>query len=350
MDLRWWPVLIAGIGCLAVGAGLALLLPMGQVRRQLRPLANVGRLTRLPEYVRMVRLRSASAIVTVVLLAVVFGAAVVAGARPLGLSSGGLDAAHSEDIMLCVGDSVTDPATGTFLDYFARHAPAYDTERIGLTSRTVRVVPLTRDYQYAAGRFGDYAELAQIQADIDANKSVAPAALAGMHNRVDAFSPPVSYVDYAPSVQDVLALCMTGFPSFEDKSSHRRSLIYLGPSGIRSPQERRPSLFTAQQITDMAAQGGIQVNAVTPAVGGTTAPTSDTTLRLITESSGGQYMPYRDTGALAAALDTIRNKPPRVVAGGGAGTAASPDAPTTVLVAALAACVLLSAFVAVARR
>ena len=113
---------------------------------------------------------------------------------------------------------------------------------------------------------------------------------------------PVRYVDYAPSVEDILALCMTGFPSFEHKSTHRRSLIYLGPSTIRSPGETRPSMFTDQRATDMAATAGIQINVISP------SGQENNTLRTTSESTGGQYFRIDPSGAdLSAQLDSIRS-------------------------------------------
>ena len=121
-----------------------------------------------------------------------FGAATWAAARPTGASKD-FDAAHPEDIMLCVGQPVTDAATAELLDYFARQAiTSPQAQRIGLTSVNRRLVPLTRDHQYAAARFGDYAGAHQAQSA--------------------SFAPPVPYTDYAASVNDVLALCLSGFP------------------------------------------------------------------------------------------------------------------------------------------
>jgi len=68
--LTWWPVAVAGFACLVVAVLLAALLPMEQVRRQLRRLANTSRLTRLPEYARVARARLLSMLVAVVLLVV----------------------------------------------------------------------------------------------------------------------------------------------------------------------------------------------------------------------------------------------------------------------------------------
>jgi hypothetical protein len=292
MDLKWWPVAFAGLVCLAAAFALATLLPMEQIRRQLRPLANTVRLTRLPEYARVARARSLSMIVTIVLLVLLFGAAVLATARPTGWSAELGTSEAPEDIMLCVGEPVTEQATGEFLTYFARQATTYGTQRIGLTSPNRRVVPLTRDYQYAAGRFNDFAEAARMPADAADDKAAA-------------FSPSVSYVDYAPSVEDILALCMTGFPAFEHKSTHRRSLIYLGPSTMRGPQETRPSLLTDQRTTEMAVNAGIQINVVNPS-----GQESDA-LRTLTESTGGQYFRTGPSGTdLSAQLDGIRSNAP----------------------------------------
>lgn len=287
MDLRWWPVAVAGLICLAAAVTLAVLVPMEQERRQLRPLANTTRLTRLPEYARVARARAMSTIVTIVLLVLLFGAGVLAFARPTGWSWAAETSRTPEDIMLCVGEPVTEDITGEFLTYFARQAMTYGTERIGLTSPNRRVVPLTRDYQYAAGRFGDFANAARVGADKSA-----------------AFSPAVTYVDYARSVEDILALCMTGFPSFEDRSARTRSVIYLGPSAIRDPDETRPSLFDRQRASDMANDAGIQVNALTTSAQGGE-------LQSIAESTGGQFFRvdagHRD---LTATLDDIRANPP----------------------------------------
>ena len=211
------------MACLAGAVALAMLLPMEQVRRQLRRMANSSRLTRLPEYARVARTRLVSMLVTVILLGLLFGAAVLASARPTGWWWSSAAADPQQDVMLCVGQPVTDKTTGAFLTYFADQARTYGTQRIGLTSPNRRVIPMTRDYQFAGGKLGDLAKLSQDRAD---DTPVGTAS----------FSPAVSYVDYASSVEDVLALCMTGFPSFDSKSTHRRTLIYLGPGQTRAPE------------------------------------------------------------------------------------------------------------------
>jgi hypothetical protein len=331
VELSWWPVAVAGFACLVIAIALASLAPMDQVRRRLRPLAHTARLTRLPEYTRLARTRLLAMIVTLVLLVVVFGSAVLASARPTGWAwSAGTEVPH--DIMLCVGEPVTAPATGQFLTYFAGQAKTYGTQRIGLTSPTRRVVPMTRDYQYAAGRFGDFARVA-LGTD------------AASEARAAEFAPAVTYVDYASGVDDVLALCMTGFPSFKEKSTHRRSVIYLGPSSIRAPDETRPALFVDQRVTDMANQAGIQINVITTSPRGREA-----TLRSITESTAGKFF-YYNPDALSADLDAIRDDPPPAMLPGGAGVIGwSSDDPAVPLIVAVVVSALLCVSLAVLRR
>jgi hypothetical protein len=342
VGLTWGPVAIAGFACLAAVIALAMLLPMEQARRQLRPLANTTRLTRLPEYAWLARTRALSMILTIVLLVLMFGAAALASARPSGWLWALDGSDPPEDIMLCVGEPATDPTVSEFLNYFAAQSRTYGTERIGLTSSNRRVVPLTRDYQYAAERFGDVAGLARMHTDSD----VPPPELATMRREAARFSPAVSYVDYAPSTADLLALCMTGFPSFEAQSTHRRSVIYLGPGELRARDETRATLFTDQRVKDMATEAGVQINALVPSSQNTDA------LASIVESTGGQSFPIQpDDPDMAADLDAIRTSPPEAALY--AGTAAVGwfgDSPNIPLIVAVAASTLLCLALVVLRR
>lgn len=333
MVLTWWPVAVAGFTCLAIAVALALLLPMEQVRRQLRPMANTSRLTRLPEYARLARARLVSMLVAVVLLGLLFGTAVLVSARPSGWWWSSAPTDPPQDVMLCVGQQVTEGTTGGFLTYFAGQARTYGTQRIGLTSANRRVIPMTRDYQYVAGKLGDLAQLSQDQAD-DAAAGTA------------SFSPAVSYVDYAPSVEDILALCMTGFPSFDSPSPQRRSLIYLGPGQVREPGEPRRSLLTAEQVSTMASDAGIQINALSPS--GRTAGA----LPSIAKSSGGQYFSLENRESqLSGDLDAIRSRPPAATAPADeAVTSWFGDAPAVPLAVAVLASTLLCLSLMVLRR
>lgn len=325
MDLTWWPVALVGSAGLAVVVALAALLPMAAARRQLRPLANLARLTRLPEYAKVARLRSLSTVVTLVVLTVMFCAATWAASRPT-VAGTDFDAAHPEDIMLCVGQPVTDPATGELLGYFARQAvnsPA--AQRIGLTSVNRRLVPLTRDHQYAAARFGEYA---------------------GARTRQSAsFAPPVPYTDYAPSADDVLALCLSGFPDAGQRGPQRRSVIYLGPADLRTAAEPRSALFTDASTRNLAERAGVQVNVLD------TAPSpASGSLQQLTARTGGRYLtPGPDS--VARALDGIRSHtPPARLADGTVVTADLRDAPVVPLVIALVSAAVLSVALLVLRR
>lgn len=309
MDLIWWPVAIAACVALAACVLAALLWPRAERLGDLRPLANTARLTRLPEYVRAVRMRVLIACATAVLLVVAFIAAVAAAARPTGLPSATQNspAAQPEDIMVCIGAPLDDPSVATTLRWFAGRIPAFGTERIGLTSGNRRVVPLTRDYQYAAAQFGEYAS--------DEGDG-AP------------FVSPVSYVDYARNVEDLLALCLTGFPRFDEPAPQRRSLIYVGPQ----PTTEAGQLFTADRVGEMARTAGVQINVITGSEGA---------LERLAAGTGGRS--YRADANVVSALTDIRQHPPEANAEGQTQVRSSetPDIPLMVgLCAVLALSVL----------
>lgn len=366
MDLKWWPVVVVGLFSLAAATAAAALLPMAQVRRALRPLAHIDRLTRLPEYARVYRLYFFSVIVTAVLLVATFLTALTDSARPAGMSSStrAFDTAYPEDVMLCVGEPVSDRTTADLLNYYAAYAAQLkqtDALRIGLTSTTLRVIPLTRDYHYVAERLKSLAGLAPIQQDLDGRKPVSNARRAALQRGVDEFSRRVDYVDYVPSLNDVLALCMTGFPSHETRSQHRRQLIYLGPSALRDPSDHRPPLFSDEAVRQMAAQAGVQINAVARSDIAALSPQSNDSLRAIADTSGGKFFLYNPVGAaqtgngadptLIRYLDEIRSNAPRAeLPGGQVISSRSWDSPEPVLIAGVVAAALLCVALAVLRR
>lgn len=360
MDLRWLWVAIVGFMALAVCIAVAAVWPLPQVRRILRPLAHVDRLTRLPEYGRVDRTEFWSTLITGVLLLIVFTTALLTSARPSGFWSAtrNFESLHPEDIMLCVGEPVTDPTTAGFLRYFAAQTRSYDTQRIGLTSPSLRVVPLTRDYQYVSDRFEQFAALPALQHKLDGKQELTNAESAALRTGIDEFSRTVQYMDYARSVEDILALCMTGFPSFEDRSTHRRAVVYIGYSALRSPDETRKSLFDQQDIKNMAAKAGIQINALSRSDVLQWSEQGDDSLRSITEATGGKFFAYNPVGTAAAGeeateptltadLDQIRDNQPSVVLPNGTMVSRRtwdyPDVPlTTALMASLLLCVSLA--------
>jgi hypothetical protein len=315
VDLTWWVVVIAGCVGLAICIAAVALVPMDTERRRLRLLANVGRLTQLSEYRRAVRLRTLAAVVSIVLLAVIFTAAVIVAARPTGLPSATREseAVQPEDIMLCVAGPPTDPTVGAMLRYFAQRAPTFSTERIGLTSPNRRLVPLTRDYQYAAAKFSDYAALAERQGD------------------VISWGSPVTYVDYAGGVEDALAMCLTGFPSFDQKAPQRRSLIYVGPGSLRATDETRPTLFTADAVHDLAQTAGVQINVIHTGSGGGA-------LDALASDTGGRSF-SGDPAVATAQLSEIRKHPPPTAAADDAALTRSAESPDIPLILALTALV-----------
>lgn len=366
MDLKWWPVLIIGLVCLVAGVAAAALLPMASKRRVLRPLAHVDRLTRLPEYVRAYRIYYISVIVTGLLLTVGFLAALTASARPSGMSSSvdALETAHPEDIMLCVGEQVSDPTTAGFLNYYADYArsrSASDSERIGLTSTTLRVIPLTRDYHYVADRLKSLARLARIQQDLDARKPVPDSERAELKIGSRGFSRTVAYVDYAGSVDDALALCMTGFPNYQERSAHRRQLVYIGYSSLRDPNDHRSSLFTDDSVVQMADQAGVQINVIARSDIATSSTRDNDGLTAAASRTGGRFFLYNPAGTAAAGdgidqtlrhhLDQIRDNAPAATSPGGVVISSRAwDTPEPLLIVTVAAVALLSVSLAVLRR
>lgn len=311
MDLIWLVVAIAGCVALAICIAAVLFRPMDAERRQLRPLANVGRLTTLPEYVRAARIRSSSMVVAMVLLVIVFAATVIAASRPTGLPSaaGESGVGQPEDVMLCIDGPATDPAANAALRYFAGQVKTFSTQRIGLTSPNRRVVPLTRDYQYAAAQF------------------------AGAGGE---FVAPVSYVDYTEGAEDLLALCLTGFPAFDEPPAQRRSLIYVGPDA----DAREPGLFTADRVRELARTAGVQVNVVLTG-------SDNGTLASLARDTGGRA--FSADADVTAHLADIRANPPAAVPTDTTTPLKPTESPDVPLVVALLAALLLAAWPVVRR-
>jgi hypothetical protein len=312
VDLTWWLVVIAA--CVALAAGIAAVLLVPLPRTAARPLANVGRLTRLPAYVRAARRRTILVVATVTLLGIAGAATVVAAARPTGLPTSALDTATAqpEDVMVCTAGPPDDPTTAATMRYFAGQIPTFDTQRIGLTSAHRRVVPMTRDHQYAGVRFGEYADGRQP-------------------------SPAVDYANYAGSVEDLLALCITGFPGFEHTGAQRRSLIYVGPGTLRAPDEDRPAVLDADRVRELARTAGVQVDAVLTTPENSTVGVLDA---LVAETGGRADPPGTD---VTARLTAIRSHPPPPTSEAGPGVrAATPDTPDVPLVVAIVAVLMLA--------
>lgn len=319
MELTWWPVAAAGLGAVTLVLALAMLVPIKGAQERELPLANTTRLTRLPEYRAVVRRQMRAAVVALSFLILLCAATVLASARPVGTFWDAQTSAPRDDIMLCVGEPADKEAAGQFLGYFARQATTYGSERIGLTSLNRRLIPLTRDYQFAAGRLGDFAR----------DAPTAPA-----------FNAPVEYDDHSPTVADALALCLTGFPDFRTAGDTRRSLIYLGPGALRPPDNNTPSLFTDAQVIDMAQRAGLQINAVA-------TPGRDTaSLSAVTNATGGRFFRY-DAADLDGQLDAIRASAP---SGPQDRADAEEDAPDAAVIAALALSALLGVSLLAVRR
>lgn len=307
-----WPV-VPAVACLGLAAvvGAALLLPARAAQRPPRALANTDRLTGLPEYKRAARLQAISAAVTIGLLLVAFVTAVTAAARPAGLATPGRQVAvnQSEDIMVCIGGRDSDPEVQAALRYFAGAARGFTTERIGLSSPDRRVIPLTRDYQYAAATFA----------------------------RPGPLTVGVAYADYSPGLADTLAMCLTGFPDFGAPAGQRRSLIYVGPGDLAQPGG--PALFGDDAVRSLAEEAGVQVNSLTTGVGLPNA---------LAEATGGRA--FSQGGDVAARLGEIRRNPPAAVPGTAGMAVRSPETPEFVMLTAVLAIAVMVVLPVVIRR
>jgi hypothetical protein len=313
MDVIWWGVPIIGCVALAACIATALLAPRREHPEQLRALANTRRLTGLPEYVRAARLHTITAGAAVALLVLAFAATAFAAGRPTGLPAPQRDTAaeQPEDIMVCVGGPATDPTVGGTLRYFAETVRGFGTERIGLTSSNRRLVPLTRDHEYAAGRFARLAS--------------------------EALVAPVAYTDYEAGVEDVLAMCLTGFPEFGTATAQRRSLIYVGDGALGGGD--RPALFTAQRVRDLAADADVQINAITDEQ---SFPAD------LARATGGRVHPAG--GDIAAYLRDIRDHPPQPRRDTEQATSPAAETPELLLLAGLGAVIAMLAWPLVVRR
>jgi hypothetical protein len=363
VELKWWPVILLGLATLVAAAAVAWTVPLATDRQHVRPLANLKRLTALPEYVRAYRAYVVSLAAALVLLVLTFVAALVASARPTGLPASvqAFDAAHPQDTMLCLGQDVTDPTSAEFLTHYAQQAQSFEDQRLGLTSQTLRVIPLTRDHTYVTDRLQGLARLARIQHDLDGDTPVSDADRAELTARAAEFSRPLDYTDYARSVEDVLALCLSGFPEKGNAAGQRRQLVYLGYSSLRDPADARPSLYTAEAVRRLAEDADVQINVIARADVVQSRPEGNDALRSLAESTGGQFQLYNPSEAALAEpgidpvlqqhLDGIGDNPPAVeLPDGRVITSASWDTPQPALVVAVLAAVLLSLTLVVLRR
>ncbi|MUL44556.1 hypothetical protein FZI85_17710 [Mycobacterium sp. CBMA293] len=354
MELRWWWVVVVGVTALVVIVAGAFLWPLRQQQRRLRPLAWTGRLTQLPEYARAYRryriLLAAIAATTVA----VSLCAIIATARPVSAqaTTAEINRAHPEDIMLCLEDDPASHDASVLLSYFRDQAAKFETQRLGLTSRAIRVIPLTRDYPYLQEQLGRYAGLERLKSE----QKPAPENTAALQRAQQEFGRAVSYSDYKLTVNDALALCMKGFPGVGKTSDARRSVIYLGPAGGSTAP-----IYSDTALSALAKSSGIQLNVLTR----TTLDASGA-LSGIADASGGRFVSYvaadpksgnsatqREAmdAALRSHLDDIRSHPPKLTRSDGTILVQQVrDRPNTVLIVGLAMVVVFSISLAGVRR
>ena len=354
MELRWWFVVIGGSVLLLAIVLAASFWPTRQRPRSLRPLAWVQRLTVLPEYVRAYRryriMLAAIAIATVVFLL----ATIIATARPVSsaATAAQINRAHPEDINLCIAYDPAAHDVSEMLNYFRDQAKAFDTQRLALTSATLRVIPMTADSSYLQDRLGYFGGLNALAGK---EKPGSEDTKALQRGRLE-FSRGVAYTDYARTVNDALALCMTGFPGFTKPSDHRRSVIFLGPTAEQ--RQARP-IYTDDRLAELARTAQIQLNVLTP-----TAAEEGGAVKRLAEGTGGRFITYLQGAKTASAaelagidktfrghLDEIRANPPAITQSDGTIYVQKvQDRPNVILVIALAIAVVFATALAGVRR
>lgn len=349
MELKWWWVVIVGLVALAAIVGAAFLWPLRQQPRRLRPLAWVERLTRLPEYARAYRryriLLAAIAVSTVAVLL----CAIIATARPVSsqATAAEINRAHPEDVMLCLQDDPASHDASVLLSYFRDQVATFDTQRLGLTFRTLRVIPMTSDHSYLHDTLGRYADMQRLQS----TENPTPEDTAVLSRSQGEFAKLVNYSDYQLTVNDALAMCMKGFPGVGKPSDVRRSVIYLGPGG-----DAAKPVFSDGALKELAQSSGIQINVLTR-----TPLEASQALSEFAAATDGRFISYvredsqdaQETAdnALRNHLDDIRAHPPVITASDGTVLVEQVrDRPNLILAVALVLVIAFSISLAGVRR
>jgi hypothetical protein len=215
--------------------------------------------------------------------------------------------------MLCLQDDPASHDASVLLSYFRDQVATFDTQRLGLTSRTLRVIPLTRDYPFLEDTLGRYADLQGLQS----TENPTPEDTAALARAQGEFAKLVNYSDYQLTVNDALAMCMKGFPGVGKPSDARRSVIYLGPGG-----DATDPIFSDDALTALARSSGIQINVLTQ-----TPLEASGALSEIAAATDGRFISYvgetpQDAqhaadNALRSHLDDIRAHPPAITASDG---------------------------------
>ena len=146
----------------------------------------------------------------------------------------------------------------------------------------------------------------------------------------------MSYVDYAEGLEDLLAMCLTGFPGFESHLHNGVRLVYVGPDA----DARGPALFTADRVRELARTAGVQVNVVLTGA-------DNGTLAALARDTGGRALPA--DADVPAHLADIRANPPAAVPTARHRAAKPTESPDVPLAVALLAALVLAAWPVVRR-
>lgn len=355
MAVKWGLVLWIGAAALASVVLAGALSPLRRsAKTALRPLANVRRLTALPEYARAVRIQRALLVATALSALAVLACALCASARPISArQAGGPGHDHPDDVMLCVGLPATSPAASAFLSYYQEQTASFTNQRVGLTSVSLRAIPLTADHAFVNGRLRGFAGLAKLSSDAAAGRQLTDQEVKDFASWQDAFARDVRYTDYHSNFIDTLASCVLGFPDHASPSGRRRSVVYLGPTDER-PGPGARTAYSSGALAQLVQAAKAQINIIDVELDVSHGAQPQGVSKTETEVSGGKFFAVAESAgpsALAGMLDQIRANRPALPAG------AEPrplereaDEPALALGLAVGFATLLSLCLAVVRR
>jgi len=276
---------------LPVGAGLAIVVILGAMWRQLRRraghrddvrVANTSRLSALPRYRSLARThRRSLASMTGAALALVV-ASVVLAARPVRSETVEPSIAN-RDIMLCldVSGSMAE-YNRSVLEQFSQLLDRFDGERVGLTifnSSAVTVFPLTTDYRFVLAEF-DRFRLTFAERGIDTLDGT----LEG---------------DGSSLVPDGIASCALAFP--EDAGDRSRSIVVATDNEIEGS-----TLLAIEEVSTIVTDRSIHVHAIFPLFDYEDPDRKEAAeIRQLTQRSAGSFNRLEDTTGTASIVADI---------------------------------------------
>jgi Ca-activated chloride channel family protein len=295
MELMFWWLIPPAL-VIAALAGWHAFRQDRQANVRRRPVANVDRLTALPEYQAALRRHRRWLAVAALAAITLVVSAVAAAARPVELTTIQPEQ-RNRDIMLCLDTSGSmSSADAAVVQVFAELAKEFDGERIGLTvfdSSAIQVFPLTDDYGYVQE------QLTLAKDAFDGNPGSAGFLDGTWNGRGSSL------------IGDGLASCVNGFPDTgaaeageADADKRRSRSIVLATDNYLSGDP----IFTLEQAAALAKEREVPVYALNPGDFdyGPGPGQPGAMLRAVAESSGGAYYRLDSPEAVADIVRSVQ--------------------------------------------